>query len=115
MPEGRLSPPDFPCSGANALWTGQGLGLWRTDSQKSKEYLSLREFPSPGSGLTKLLPIRGARPGEWGLGKAAPSQPNAYPARFASIASQIALSRCTPSKRAISCSPVGLVTLISVR
>ena len=35
--------------------------------------------------------------------------------RLASIASQIAFSRSTPSKRAISCRPVGEVTLISVR
>ena len=36
-------------------------------------------------------------------------------ATFASIRSQIAFSRCTPSNRAISCKPVGDVTLISVK
>jgi hypothetical protein len=34
---------------------------------------------------------------------------------FASMLSQIAFSICTPSNRAISCKPVGEVTLISVR
>ena len=38
-----------------------------------------------------------------------------YAPTFSSIRSQIAFSICTPSNRAISCNPVGEVTLISVR
>jgi len=63
--------------------------------------------------LLEAADAGGARqPGE--LRQRPPRRPGTSQ-RFASIASQIAFSRCTPSKRAISCSPVGEVTLISVR